>query len=122
MGGKAAESIYYGNDFVSMGAIQDLNQANTLAKKMIGNFGMGNKLEVFYNEDINDQSNLFLGNKYSENTKYFMDKESLDLVKEAYQQAVEILNYNKNNLLDFSELLRNNTVIYKKDIMDFQVI
>jgi ATP-dependent metalloprotease FtsH len=33
MGGKAAESIYYGNNFVSLGAIQDLKQANSLAKK-----------------------------------------------------------------------------------------
>ena len=122
MGGKAAESIYYGNDFVSMGAIQDLEQANSLAKRMIGNFGMGNKLEVFYNEDIGDQSFLVNKDKYSENTKYFMDKESLDLVKEAYTQAIEILNYNKNNLINFSELLRNNTVLYKKDIIDFQII
>jgi cell division protease FtsH len=122
MGGKAAESIYYGNDFVSMGAIQDLNQANSLAKRMIGNFGMGNKLEVFYNEDISDESFLVNKNKYSENTKYIMDKESLDLVKEAYTQALEILNSNKNNLLNLSELLRNNTVLYKKDIQEFQII
>ena len=27
MGGKAAESLYYGNDFVSLGAIEDLKQA-----------------------------------------------------------------------------------------------
>jgi len=122
MGGKAAESIYYGNDFVSMGAIQDLNQANSLAKRMIGNFGMGNKLEVFYNEDINDDSFLVNKNKYSENTKYIMDKESLDLVKEAYIEAVEILNSNKNNLINFSELLRNNTVLYKKDIGEFNIL
>jgi cell division protease FtsH len=122
MGGKAAESIYYGNDFVSMGAIQDLKQANGLAKRMIGNFGMGNNLEVFYNEDIEEESFLTNKNKYSENTKYFMDKESLDLVKEAYTQAVEILFYNKNNLINFSELLRNNTVLYKKDIENLQII
>ena len=46
MGGKAAESIYYSNENVSMGAIQDLKTANNLAKRMVGNFGMGNKLEV----------------------------------------------------------------------------
>ena len=122
MGGKATESIYYGNDFVSIGAIKDLEQANSLAKKMIGNFGMGNKLEVFYNEDNGDQSFLVNKDKYSENTKYIMDKESLDLVKEAYLQAIEILNSNKNNLLNLSELLRNNTVLYKKDTEDFQII
>jgi cell division protease FtsH len=125
MGGKAAEAIYYGNEFVSMGAIQDLSQANSLAKRMIGNFGMGNKLEVFYNEDINDESNPFLGrslsvgDKYSQNTKYIMDKESLELVKEAYQEAVKYLSFNRIKLIKLTELLQNNTILYKNDITDF---
>lgn len=122
MGGKAAEAVYYGNDFMSLGAIQDLKQANNLAKKMIGNFGMGDKLEVFFNEDIDDDSNPFLGrslsvsDKYSQHTRYIMDKESINLVKEAYSEAKEILEKNKYKLIEFSQLLQNNTIIYKKDI------
>lgn len=122
MGGKAAEAVYYGDDFVSLGAIQDLKQANNLAKRMIGNFGMGNKLEVFFNEDIGDDSNPFLGrslalgDKYSENTRLIMDQESLDLVKEAYFTAKNILEANKDKLLEFSELLQNNNVIYSREI------
>jgi cell division protease FtsH len=122
MGGKAAESVYYGNDFMSLGAIQDLKQANNLAKKMIGNFGMGDKLEVFFNEDIDDDSNPFLGrslsvsDKYSQHTRYVMDKETINLVKEAYSEAKDILEKNKFKLIEFSELLQNNTIIYKKDI------
>jgi ATP-dependent Zn protease len=122
MGGKAAESIYYGDDFVSLGAIQDLSQANSLAKRMIGNFGMGDKLEVFFNEDVGDDSNPFLGrslalgDKYSENTRLIMDQESLDLVKEAYFTAKNILEANKDKLLEFSELLQNNSVIYSREI------
>jgi cell division protease FtsH len=122
MGGKAAESLYYGDEFVSLGAIQDLKQANDLAKRMIGNFGMGNKLEVFFNDEIGDDSNPFLGrslalgNKYSENTRLILDKESLDLVKEAYFLAKNILETNKDKLLEFSELLQNNTVVYNREI------
>jgi cell division protease FtsH len=109
MGGKAAESIYYGNDFVSLGAVQDLNQANSLAKKMIENFGMGAELEVFfYNE---------FSNKYSERTKYKMDKETLDLVKEAYIEAKTILKNNYVKMIDFSLLLQNSSVLYKNDIV-----
>lgn len=124
MGGKAAEEIYYGSEFVSLGANQDLKTANNLAKRMIGNFGMGNKLEVFFNEDVSDDSNPFLGRslamgeKYSEHTKYIMDKESLDLVKEAYTVAKEILTLNKGGLITFSELLQNKTVIYNRDLED----
>jgi cell division protease FtsH len=117
MGGKAAESIYYGNDFVSLGAIQDLNEANKLAKRMIGNFGMGKELEVFYNENVGDTDVYFNSpNKYSEHTKYIIDKETLDLVKEAYAEAKRILNDNVDKLIEFSDLLQNNNVIYKKNI------
>ena len=122
LGGKAAESIFYGNEQVSLGAIEDLRQANKLAQRMIGNFGMGNKLEVFFNEDIGDESNPFLGrslalgDKYSQYTKFISDKESLDLVKEAYQEAKILLNENYDKLILFSELLMNNTIIMSSDL------
>jgi cell division protease FtsH len=122
MGGKAAESLFYGNDYISLGAVEDLRQANKLAKRMIGNFGMGVELEVFFNEDVGDESNPFLGrslsigDKYSENTKLMMDKESLELVQNAYYTALDLLEKNYGKLIHFSELLMNNTVIYRKDI------
>ena len=122
MGGKAAESLFYGNDNVSLGAVEDLRQANKLAKRMIGNFGMGVELEVFFNEDVSDDSNPFLGrslsigDKYSENTKFMMDRESLELVQTAYNTAVDLLKKNYDKLIYFSDLLMNNTGIYRKDI------
>jgi cell division protease FtsH len=125
MGGKAAESIYYGNEHVSMGAVQDLKQANNLAKRMIGNFGMGDELEVFYNEDVGDESNPFLGRtlgmgeKYSSYTRFVMDKESLNLVKEAYLEAKTILSNNYDKLLEMSNLLQEKKILYNKDIVDF---
>ena len=127
MGGKAAESLFYGNNFVSLGSYEDLKQANNLAKRMIGNFGMGEKMEVFFNEDIGDESNPFvgrsiaLGDKYSEYTKFIMDKESLDLVKEAYNEAKQILSDNLDKLIELSDLLQNKTVVYDKDI-DYNVL
>ena len=125
LGGKAAESIYYGDDFISVGANEDLRQANGLARRMIGNFGMGEELEVFFNDNIGDDSNPFLGrtlgmgDKYSQNTKNIMDKESLDLVNNAYRDAKYILNQNYDKLIEFSELLTNNTIVMSKDIYEF---
>ena len=124
MGGKAAESVIYGNDYVSLGAIEDLRQANKLAQKMIGNFGMGNELEVFFNEDIDSESNPFLGRtlgsseKYSQYTKFITDKEVLKLVKDAYAEAKEILLENKDKLINFSQLLDQVTILFKSDILD----
>lgn len=116
LGGKAAENLYYGREFMSLGAIQDLKQANTLSQKMIGNFGMGDKLEVFFNENVNSENNGLFGNKYSEDTKRIMDKESLQLVTDAYNEAKTILRNNMDLLLDMSELLVNGTVLNKRDI------
>jgi ATP-dependent Zn protease len=91
---------------------------------MIGNFGMGNKLEVFYNQEIDDNSDPFSrslsgSDKYSEFTKTIFDKESLELVKEAYATAKTILNNNYDKLLSFSELLKTNTTIMANDINMF---
>jgi cell division protease FtsH len=126
MGGKAAETIFYGNDYVSLGAVEDLRQANKLAQKMIGNYGMGNKLEVFFDDSTSDDSSIFLGRKmamggisYSERTKFILDKESLELVNEAYQEALQFLTKNKDQMIQFSEILKNNTVLYQKDLIDF---
>jgi cell division protease FtsH len=127
LGGKAAESLFYGDDHVSLGANEDLNQANRLARRMIGNFGMGNKLEVFFNDNIGDDSNPFLGRslgageKYSPYTKYVMDKETLQLVNEAYKEAKFLLSTYYDKLIMFSELLKKETTIMKQDIYQFKI-
>jgi len=116
MGGKAAETIFYGGNFVSSGAIQDLQQANQLAKRMVGNFGMGKNLEVFYNENVGDDSNLMVPYPYSDHTKSIMDKEVLDLVLDAFNEAKRILNEQKTQLIELSILLENNKVVFPKDL------
>jgi cell division protease FtsH len=121
MGGKAAESIFYGDDHVSLGAIQDLKQANSLAQRMIGNYGMGNKLEVFYNENVGDDRNPFLGRSmamgggYSEKIKDIMDRESLNLVIQAYEDAKRILRENRDRMDILVDALLTNTTILGSD-------
>ena len=117
MGGKAAEQIFYGDEEVSLGATQDLKQSNALAQQMIGNYGMGEKLETFYNENVGSDRNPFLGRtlgtgyKYSEKIKEISDKEALALVNNAYQKAKEIIEANKPTMTALvDELLKKNTL------------
>ena len=118
LGGKAAEYLYYGEDFVSVGAVQDLKQANSIAQQMIGNYGMGNKLEVFYNENIDNARNPFLGRtlgsgaKYSEKTKELVDKESLELVIEAYDKAKNILSEHREKMDILINKLIEKSILY----------
>uniref|UniRef100_A0A6C0DEF5 AAA+ ATPase domain-containing protein n=1 Tax=viral metagenome TaxID=1070528 RepID=A0A6C0DEF5_9ZZZZ len=124
MGGKAAENIFYGEEYVSVGAVQDLKQANSVAQRMIGNYGMGKLLEPFYNENVDSERNPFLGrslgsgDKYSEKTKEIMDAESLELVRNAYDEAKRILSENREKMdIVINELLEKNT-IYGKDFKE----
>ena len=113
MGGKAAEALMYGEDFVSLGAVQDLKTANSLAQSMIGNYGMGEELKVFYNENTESGRTPFLGrslamgDKYSDKTKEKVDDESLQLVNEAYREAYRLLFIHKAQLLKISNILVN---------------
>jgi cell division protease FtsH len=122
MGGKAAENIYYGNEYISVGAVQDLKQANLLAQRMISNYGMGKDLEAFYNENIESERNPFLGrslglgDKYSEKTKEIIDKESIELVNDALDTAKYILTNHREKMdIIIKELLKNNT-LYGKEL------
>ena len=121
MGGKAAENIFYGEEYVSVGAVQDLKQANSIAQRMIGNYGMGKLLETFYNENIDSERNPFLGrslgsgDKYSEKTKEIMDRESLELVRNAYDESKRILSENREKMdIIINELLEKNTLYGKE--------
>jgi len=122
MGGKAAENIFYGEEFVSVGAVQDLKQTNSLAQQMIGNYGMGNQLEAFYNENLDTDRTPFLGRslgssgKYSEKTKEILDKESLELVNTAYNDAKTILMKNKDKMDIIVDELMKTYTLYGKDI------
>jgi len=133
MGGKAAERIFYGEEYVSLGANQDLKQANSLARRMIGNFGMGTRLETFYNENIDNDANPFLGRsfgsseKYSESTKEMFDKEALLLIDGAYMEAKQILQQNIDMLHIVIDFLLNDkylsgqefrNIIEAKEIID----
>jgi len=107
MGGKAAESLFFGKEKFSLGAMEDLKQANKIAKTMIRNYGMGEKLEVYYNDENENPDRMV-----SERMKMYIDKEALKLMNDAYQDARRTLLENKIQFLQFSEMLTNNTVIY----------
>ena len=117
LGGKAAEQLFYGRDEVSLGAIQDLKQANQIARRMIGNYGMGNHLEVFFDETIDAGQNPFLGrsiasgSSYSDNTLEQVDKESLELVDAAYVEAINILTEKQFHVSFMVDMLLKKTVL-----------
>ena len=113
LGGKAAESLEYGDSLVSVGASEDLKQANQLARDMIEKFGMGNKMIVFSKDDMYPNMN-----QYSERTLELIDKEVMDIVQHCYDEAKAILTdkFPQINLLATMLLIEN--VLEGKHVAD----
>jgi cell division protease FtsH len=94
MGGKAAETVFYGEEGVSTGASQDLKEANRLARQMVSQYGMGDELTSFSKEE---NENL------SEALKQMVDEKSRDLVIEAYQTAIQLIKEHRGEIEDLVE-------------------
>lgn len=110
LGGKACEEIFYGKQFVSLGASRDLEEANNLAKQMIEQFGMGDgKISVYSRRNT---EMLVSVNDISESRKAFLEKEALNLVSKAYNETFTILSENKDILEKRRNLLISERTIF----------
>jgi cell division protease FtsH len=125
LGGKAAEQVFYGREQVSLGAVQDLKQANSIARRMVGNYGMGNELEVFYNENMESGQTPFLGRSlasssgYADYTMEKMDKEALSLVDDAYLEALNLLLSKRDKVSILIDKLQESTSLSGKEVEEF---
>lgn len=95
MGGRVAEEIFVGD--ISSGAKQDIEQATRLARAMVCEWGMSEKMgAVAYDE--RSEGGQYLGmqgyqdKKYSENTAHSIDEEVRKILDEALETARNIIN------------------------------
>ncbi len=94
-GGRLAEEIIFGKDNVTTGASSDIEQATSLARRMVTEFGMSEKLgpvryspneqEIFLGHSITQQKNV------SESTAQVIDEEIRRLIEEGEATARKIL-------------------------------
>ena len=113
LGGRAAEEVFYGKSYISLGATRDLEEANNLAKQMVEQFGMGsNESNVYYRIDSNKNDGGFGMESISENTKFKLEKESYDLVTYAYQKTLDKIQNQKTKLEKLSLVLLIKRVFY----------
>jgi cell division protease FtsH len=107
MGGRAAEDIIF-NTFTT-GAGNDIEQATEMARKMVCEWGMSDKLGPLSFGKKDEQ--IFLGREmsthknYSEATAVEIDTEIRHIVDESYAKAHSILLENIQNLHNLSECL-----------------
>jgi cell division protease FtsH len=107
LGGRIAEELIF--ESVTSGASNDLERATAIARKMVCEWGMSEKLgplafgekegEVFLGRDYGHVKN------YSEATAVAIDEEIRSIVEENYARTTEILSQHKAELIDVSEAL-----------------
>jgi cell division protease FtsH len=95
MGGRVAEEMIFGHDKVTSGASADIKMATNMARAMVTQYGMSDKLgplaygdneeEVFLGHSIARQQNL------SDETQKLVDDEIHRIVDEGYETAVKIV-------------------------------
>ena len=98
-GGRIAEEMF--TDDVNTGAMADIRQATGLARSMITEWGMNEKLGfVYYGEDDNRPGffDLSGGKEYSEETQRVIDEEVKKLIDHLYDETRQILEANRDKI------------------------
>ncbi|MFL0736991.1 MAG: ATP-dependent metallopeptidase FtsH/Yme1/Tma family protein, partial [Prochlorococcus sp.] len=125
LGGRVAEEIVYGEDEVTTGASNDLQQVAQVARQMVTRFGMSEKLgPVALGRS---QGGMFLGRDiaaerdFSEDTAAIIDAEVSDLVDVAYKRATKVLVDNRSILDELSEMLVEKETIDAEDLQELLI-
>jgi len=94
LGGRAAEDVFFGK--ISTGAQNDLERITKMAYAIVTMYGMNEKVG---NVSFNDPQNEFGFNRpYSEKTAELIDEEVRNIIANAYQRTVDLINDKKDLL------------------------
>ena len=114
VGGRIAEKVVYGDDWVTTGASDDLRKASQLAREMVIEQGMGKKLrnQVFHESEGGMMFDKMTHSKpYSEKTAELIDQEVEALMTEATERAEAIIKANRKALDNIKDdLLKHETL------------
>ncbi len=117
MGGRVAEEVVYGKDNICNGAMGDIKMATRVARSMVTEWGMSDKLGMIAYAD-EDQGNSFFGaaRNFSEQTARDIDMEVKRLIDEAYVQARNYLHDHVDELHRLAEALLEYETLTGEDI------
>ena len=107
LGGNVAERLIFGD--TTTGASNDIEKATDLARRMVTEFGMSDKLGplsfgkrdelVFLGREIGEQRN------YSDEVAKTIDEEVRAIIDKAYERATEVLTTHRDRLVALAEKL-----------------
>jgi cell division protease FtsH len=107
MGGRIAEELIFG-DYTS-GAAGDIRQATTIARKMVTEWGMSERIGMVnvseHEEHMFLGRDLFKGREVSEQTAREVDEEVRSVIESSYNRAKDILSKHQDRLIALAEAL-----------------
>ena len=119
LGGRVAEEIIYGKDFITTGASNDLEKVTSLARNMVTKYGMSEKLgNLAYGKS---DERVFMGRDfghtrdYSEEVAAEIDEEVQRIVKEQYDIAHMLLTQNQDMLEQIAKALLDRETLDEKE-------
>jgi cell division protease FtsH len=115
LGGRSAEEVVFGS--ITTGATNDLQRATDLAERMVTSYGMSKVLGPLAYEK--GQQNTFLGDNMMTNPRRYVsdetakaiDDEVKQLVENAHEIALDILNQNKDLMEQIAQQILETEVI-----------
>jgi cell division protease FtsH len=116
MGGRVAEEMIFGQDKVSSGASGDIQQATSLARAMVTEYGFSTKLGRMAYSTPN--ADMFHTPKIAESTQKVVDAEILNLVEQGYDTAKDILTRKRKDLDTLAEGLIMYETLSGEEIKD----
>lgn len=107
MGGRVAEELIFGDDYITTGASSDFDGATKIAKMMVTRFGMSDKLGVMTYGDVSKQS---------PETQAAIEQEVRALLKDSYERAKNILKTYSNEHKKLADALLTYETLDAKEI------
>ncbi len=119
-GGRVAEELIFGPEKVTTGAAQDIQQATEMARRMVMQFGMSDRVGPVLVGEVEHQ--VFLGRELgqhrdvSQKTAELVDTEVKRILEAAFQRARDILSANMPILNAMAEALLEHETIDREDV------
>jgi len=124
-GGRIAESLIFGADYVTTGAQNDIERATDIARNMVTKWGLSDRLgPLTYSEDDGE---VFLGRSVtrhknvSDETAHVIDEEIRSIIDRNYRRSEQLLRDNLDKLHNMADaLIKYETIDSDQidDIMD----
>ena len=114
LGGRAAEKVIF--DKISTGALSDLEKVTKQARAMVTIYGLNDEIGNLTYYDSSGQNEYGFTKPYSEETAQKIDEEISKIIETQYRRAIQVLEDNKDKLIELAERLLEKEVIFKEDL------